>query len=89
MTPKTKATTTEAKMLVTMSRAFLELMRSAMSRLGSCATFSVAMVNVPPNSSNTSDTVVEVGMPIVLNTSRTMTSVTITARKIVITCWKE
>ena len=38
-----------------------------------------------PKSSNTSDTVVEVGMPSELNTSSTITSVTITARKTTIT----
>ena len=44
--------------------------------------FSIERMNVPPNSSNTIDTVVEVGMPSVLNTSSNTTSVTITARKI-------
>ena len=38
--------------------------------------------NVAPRSSNTMDTVVEVGIPRELKTSRSMISVTITARKI-------
>ena len=51
--------------------------------------FSVARMNAAPSNSNTKETVVEVGMPSVLNTSSTMTSVTITARKMVITSLKE
>ena len=42
-------------------------------------------MKAPPSNSNTSETVVEVGIPKVLNTSRMMTSVTMTARKSVIT----
>ena len=45
-------------------------------------------MKAPPNNSNTSETVVEVGIPNVLNTSSTMTSVTMTARKSVITSSK-
>ena len=63
--------------------------RSANASDGSADIFSRAMANVPPRSSNTRDTVVEVGMPRVLNMSRTITSVTITARKITITSWNE
>ena len=62
---------------------------SAFSVLSSCprsselspAIFSSARMKVPPSSSNTSDTVVLVGMPSELNTSSSTTSVTITARK--------
>ena len=45
-------------------------------------------MKVPPSNSKTSDTVVDVGIPNVLNMSSTMTSVTITARNIVITSSK-
>ena len=45
-------------------------------------------MKVAPRSSKTSDTVVEVGMPRVLKMSSTTTSVTITARNIVITSAK-
>ena len=40
-----------------------------------------ARTNVPPNSSKTIDTVVEVGIPRLLKISSSTTSVTITARK--------
>ena len=56
---------------------------------GSAAILSMARMNVPPSSSNTSETVVDVGRPSVLNTSRMTTSVTITARKMVITSENE
>ena len=48
-----------------------------------------AMANVPPSSSKTMDTVVDVGSPRVLNTSRRMTSDIITARKMKNTSRKE
>ena len=44
-----------------------------------------AMAKAPPSSSNTIETVVDVGMPSVLNTSSSTTSVTITARNTHIT----
>ena len=40
-----------------------------------------ARANVPPSSSKTIDTVVDVGRPMVLNTSSSTTSVSITARR--------
>ena len=43
---------------------------------------------VPPNSSKTIDTVVDVGMPIVLKTSSNTTSVSITASRMHITSAK-
>ena len=61
------------------------LSRSAKPSVGSAAILIAARTNVPPSNSNTSETVVEVGMPSVLNMSSTITSVTITARKTVIT----
>ncbi len=78
---------TETKMAIITCKALEELTRLLMSRLWSAANFNVASMTVPPNSSKTRDTVVEVGMPSVLNISSTMTSVTMTARKIVITSW--
>ena len=42
-----------------------------------------ARANVPPNSSNTMETVVEVGIPMVLNTSSKTTSVSMTASRMV------
>ena len=47
--------------------------------------FTMAMANAPPNSSNTIETVVEVGRPSELNTSSMITSVTITAMHMHIT----
>ena len=61
------------------------LRRSPNESEGSPAILMAARMNVPPNNSNTSDTVVDVGIPKVLKMSRMMTSVTITARNIVIT----
>ena len=49
------------------------------------AIFIKARAQVPPSSSKTIETVVEVGNPIVLKISSKTTSVTITARKRVIT----
>ena len=69
--------------------ALLELRRSDISRLPSVDILRSAKTNVPPKSSNTNDTVVDVGIPRELNTSRTITSVTITARKSIITSLKE
>ena len=47
-----------------------------------------AITKEAPSSSNTSETVVEVGIPMLLNTSSTTTSVTITARNMVITSFR-
>ena len=47
-----------------------------------------ATATAAPSNSNTSDTVVEVGRPKVLNKSSRITSVSITARKRIITPWK-
>ena len=76
---------TLTKMAMMTLNALSVLRRSLKARLGSAATFRTARMNVPPRSSNTNETVVEVGIPSVLNMSRTMMSVTMTARKIVIT----
>ncbi len=87
--PTIKAMATDRKMETITFSDSDELTRLLSSRLPSDHTFSVASMTVPPNSSKTSDTVVEVGMPSVLNTSSTITSVTMTARKTVITSWNE
>ena len=89
MTPKTKATATETKMATMTDKALSVLSRSPKVSDGSPAILMQASMKVPPRSSKTSETVVEVGMPSELKMSRMMTSVTITARKMVITCSKE
>ena len=89
MTPKKKATATDTKMAIITDNALSVFRRSENANDGSADIFRRAMANVPPSSSNTKDTVVEVGIPKVLNMSRTITSVTITARNITITSWKE
>lgn len=85
MIPNTKAMATLTKMAMMTLSALLLFSKSSKPNEGSACIFKMASTNVPPNSSNTSDTVVEVGRPNVLNMSSTMTSVTITARNIVIT----
>ena len=87
--PMTKEMATETKMAMITCRALSELSRSAYSSVGSPITLSSASIAVPPSSSKTSETVVEVGMPSVLKASSTMMSVTITASMMVITSWKE
>ena len=84
-----KAMATLTKMAMMTLSALSLFSRSSKVRLPSAFIFSRARMNVPPRSSNTSETVVEVGRPRVLNMSRMITSVTITARKMVITSWNE
>ena len=88
-TPVKKAMATLTKMAMITLSALSLLSSASKVRLGSACILSRARINVPPRSSNTSDTVVEVGSPSVLNMSSTMTSVTMTARKMVITSWNE
>ena len=57
------------------------LRRSANPRSVPPAIFIRATTNVAPRSSKTSDTVVDVGIPRVLNRSRRMMSVTMTVMK--------
>ena len=81
--PKTKAMPTDRKMPRITDSAFSVLSRSPMpSSLPGAAILNRATTNVEPSSSNTSDTVVEVGIPSELKTSSRMTSVTMTAMKI-------
>ena len=89
--PKINATATDMKMAMMTDSALSVLSRSPSP--SGCPAVSVAPATIftnarakaPPSSSNTMLTVVEVGMPRVLNTSSSMTSVTITARKMHIT----
>ena len=85
MIPKTNAIATLTKIAMITLRALSELSRSLYVSDGSLTSFKVARMNVPPSNSKTSDTVVEVGIPNVLNISSTITSVTMTARNMVIT----
>ena len=81
--PNVKATATERNIAKITVNAFSVFNNSAkVSPSGPIAIFINANAKVPPNSSNTIDTVVDVGIPNVLNTSSRTTSVTITARKI-------
>ena len=89
MAPKTKAIATETNIAMMTFSACSVFIRSEKPNCSSPAILIQATINVPPSNSNTSDTVVEVGIPSVLKTSRIMTSVTITARKMVITSLKE
>ena len=82
---------TERKMPKITEMAFSVLSRSpneskvpsiAVAPLAICSN---AMAKAPPNNSNTIETVVDVGMPSVLNMSSNTTSVTITARNTHIT----
>ena len=82
--PKKKATATERKIPKMTDNAFSVFSRSANPSIpvSSPAILIRARTKVPPNSSNTMDTVVEVGIPKELKISNRTTSVTITARKI-------
>ena len=79
--PKTKAMATERKMPSITDSAFSVFSRSLKPRSRPPAILMSATTKVAPSSSNTSETVVEVGMPRVLKMSRRMMSVTITAMK--------
>ena len=79
---------TETKMAMMTDKALSVLMSCPMFIPSSPKVLMSARANVPPSSSNTMDTVVEVGRPIVLNTSSSTTSVSITASRIHITSSK-
>ncbi len=89
--PKTNATATLRNIARITERALLVFIRSPIPRsTPSLPTAPWAILirdiaNAPPRSSNTMLTVVDVGIPIELNTSRRITSVTITARNTHIT----
>ena len=77
------ATDTKIAMITVSALLLLSSMPSVSP--SSPAVLSRAITKDAPSSSNTRETVVEVGIPMLLNMSSTTTSVTITARNIVIT----
>lgn len=80
--PVTNAIATDRKMPSITESALPVLRRSVRPRsLPSAAIFISATAKAAPSSSNTIDTVVDVGMPSELKMSRRMMSVTITAMK--------
>ena len=76
---------TLTKMAIITCKAFSVFSKSLNAKLSSPIILMVATIKVAPNNSKTKETVVEVGIPKVLKMSSTMTSVTITAKKITIT----
>ncbi|GFI67545.1 hypothetical protein IMSAG192_01077 [Muribaculaceae bacterium] len=80
MVPNTNAMATDKNIPSITDRAFSVLRRSISDNAESSPhIFIRAITNAAPSSSNTIDTVVDVGMPRELNMSRSMMSVTITA----------
>ncbi len=79
---------TLTKMAIITFKACSVFSKSLKTKLLLCNIFNTASIKVPPKSSKTSETVVEVGIPKRLKISKTMTSVTITAKKITITSLK-
>ncbi|MPM32362.1 hypothetical protein SDC9_78924 [bioreactor metagenome] len=75
-----KATATETKIPEIMANALPVLMYSIKSPAFACQMLKIATATAEPSSSNTNETVVEVGRPSELKTSRRITSVSITAR---------
>ena len=73
---------TETKMAMITESALSVLIRSPNPNVSLWCTLISAKANVPPNNSNTIETVVEVGIPIELKTSSSTTSVSITASNI-------
>ena len=83
--PKAKAITTERSMPEIIASALAELiyvLRSA-GASGEFEIFMREIATAAPSNSKTIETVVEVGNPNVLNASRRMTSVIMTARKMI------
>ena len=87
-TPKKKAMATLTKMAIITFKACSVFNKSLNPREESAIILIMANMKVAPNSSKTMETVVEVGIPKRLKISKTMTSVTITAKKIIMTSWK-
>ena len=79
--PKKNAIATERKIPRMTDNAFSVFRRSLKPRSLPPVIFISATTNVAPSSSNTIDTVVDVGIPSELNTSSRMMSVTMTAMK--------
>ena len=69
---------TETNIAIMTCNALSVLISCPIEYVSSPRVFTSARANVPPSSSNTIETVVEVGSPIVLNTSSRTTSVSIT-----------
>ena len=80
--PKKKAMATERKIPMITDRALSVLIRSPKPIASLLCALISARAKVPPSNSNTMDTVVEVGIPIVLKTSSSTTSVNMTASRI-------
>ncbi len=84
--PKMKAMATDRNIPMITDRAFSVLSRSPIARvLSGAMILNSATTNVAPSSSNTIDTVVDVGIPRELNMSSNIMSVTITAMNMVMT----
>ena len=78
MRPAENARATDTKMAKITDSAFAVLISCPREYIPSDLTIlRIDMANVPPRRSNTIDTVVDVGIPKVLNTSRRITSVSI------------
>ena len=73
---------TDTNIAMMTDNALSVLIRSPSPRVSLPYTLISARANVPPNNSKTMDTVVDVGIPMVLNTSNSTTSVSITANRI-------
>ena len=82
--PAINAIATERKIAIITENAFSVFIMSPNEYMpvSSPKIFRIAKMNVPPKSSKTIETVVEVGSPRVLNTSSSTTSVTMTANRI-------
>ena len=87
--PKKNAIATETKIAMMTVNALLVFIRSPIARSGSPEVFINAIATVPPSSSNTMDTVVEVGSPKELKISSRTMSEAMTANKINIISLKE
>ncbi len=86
MVPNTNAIATERKIPTITDSAFSVFIKSPMPNvLSGALILNKATTNVAPSSSNTMETVVEVGIPRVLNMSSNIMSVTITAMNMAIT----
>ena len=80
--PKKKAIATETKIARITDKALSVFSNCPNSKEWSPAIFMIDNANVPPKSSNTKETVVDVGIPNELNMSRSTTSVSMTAMRI-------
>ena len=72
---------TDTKMAMMTERALSVFMRSPKPRVSLLCTLISERAKVPPSSSKTNETVVEVGIPMELNTSSSTTSVSMTANR--------